>query len=141
MSQSNYSAIIRQLQEQVTALEVRSEVVTVSIEVVRLQVFDRILSKVSGFMIVCKLYIRMKIKGTSFKEQIQQVLLYVQEGSVDIWKKNMLEDLKVELLEYKTVGEFLTDIRREFRRGDKESVKVMELRKLEQGGKTAKKFI
>ena len=45
------------------------------------------------------------------------------------------------MLEYKIVGEFLTDIRREFRRGDKESVKVMELRKLEQGGKTAKKFI
>jgi len=34
-------------------------------------------------------------------------------------------------LEYETVGEFLADIRKEFREGGKESVKVAELKELE----------
>ena len=52
---------------------------------------------------------------------------YVQGGSADIWKENMLEDLEEGLLEYKTVGEFLMDIKKEFGEGDKESIKVAEL--------------
>ena len=39
----------------------------------------------------------------------------------------MLEDLKGGLLEYKTVREFLVDIKREFGGEDEESVKVAEL--------------
>ena len=38
----------------------------------------------------------------------------MQGGSVDVWKKNILEDLKAGLLEYETVREFLTDIKKEF---------------------------
>jgi len=49
--------------------------------------------------------------------------------------------LKGGLLEYKTVEEFLTDIRKEFGRGDKESVKVAELRRLEQENKTMEEFV
>ena len=40
---------------------------------------------------------------------------------------NVLEDLEGGLLEYKTVGEFLVDIKREFGGGDEELVKVAEL--------------
>ena len=69
--------------------------------------------------------------GAMVKEQIQWILLYVQEGSADIWKENILEDLEGGLLEYKTVGEFLTDIKKEFRGGDKKSVKVAKLKKVE----------
>ena len=53
----------------------------------------------------------------------------------------MLEDLKAELLEYKVVGEFLANIRKEFREGNEESVKVVKLKRLEQGSKTMEKFI
>ena len=60
----------------------------------------------------------------------------MQRGSADIWKENILEDLERGLLEYETVGEFLTDIKKEFGGGDKESVKVAELKRLEQGSKT-----
>ena len=60
---------------------------------------------------------------------------------MDIWKKNMLEDLKKELLEYKTVGKFLVEIRKEFGEGEEESVKVAKLRRLEQGGKTMEEFV
>jgi len=53
----------------------------------------------------------------------------------------MLEDLEGELLEYKNIGEFLADIRKEFRGGDKELVKVAELRRLEQREKTKEEFV
>ena len=75
------------------------------------------------------------------KEQIQWILLYVQRELIDVWKKNMLEDLKERLLEYKTVGEFLADIRKEFGEGDEESVKVAELKRLEQESKTIEEFV
>jgi len=52
----------------------------------------------------------------------------------------MLEDLKRGLLEYENIEEFLANIRKEFEK-DKELVKVVELKRLEQGGKTMKKFI
>ena len=81
------------------------------------------------------------MRETPVKEQIQWVLSYVQEGSADIWKKNMLEDLERELLEYKNIEEFLADIRKEFRGEDEESGKVAELRRLEQGGKTMEEFV
>ena len=53
----------------------------------------------------------------------------------------MLENLEGELLEYENIGEFLADIRKEFRGRNKESVKVAELRRLEQRGKTMEEFI
>ena len=65
------------------------------------------------------------------EKQIQWILSYVQGGLVDVWKKNILEDLEGELLEYETVGEFLANVRKEFEEGDKESVKVAELKRLE----------
>ena len=57
---------------------------------------------------------------------------------VDVWKKNVLE---AGILEYEIVEEFLVNIRKEFGEGDKESVKVVELKKLEQRGKTMEKFV
>ena len=40
------------------------------------------------------------------------MLSYVQGGSVDVWKENMLEELEAGELEFKTVGEFLAEIRK-----------------------------
>ena len=39
------------------------------------------------------------------------------------------------------VEEFLAEIRKEFGGGDKKSVKVVELRRLEQGDKTMEEFV
>jgi len=83
----------------------------------------------------------MKMRGTAVEEQIQWMLSYVQGGSADVWKENMLEDLEEELLEYGIVGEFLANLRKEFGGGNKELVKVVELRKLEQGGRTMEEFV
>ena len=49
----------------------------------------------------------------------------------NIWKENILEDLKRDLLKYKIAEEFLTDIKKEFEEGDEEGVKVAELKRLE----------
>ena len=62
-------------------------------------------------------------------------------GLADVWKENTLEDLEGGLLEYETVGEFLADIRRKFGGRDEESVKVAELKRLEQEGKTIEEFV
>ena len=53
----------------------------------------------------------------------------------------MLEELEAEELEFKNVGEFLAEIKKEFGGEEEESVKAAELRKLEQGGKTIKEFV
>jgi len=43
-----------------------------------------------------------------------------------------LEDLEAGEIEYKLAGEFLMKIKKEFGGGDEESVKVVELKKIEQ---------
>ena len=106
----------------------------------RPQVFDRASSRVLDFVIACKLYIRMKMKKAVVEEQIQWILLYIQGGSADIWKENMLEDLERELLKYENIREFLVNIKKEFG-GDEEGVKVAELKRLEQGSKTMEEFV
>ena len=58
-----------------------------------------------------------------------------------MWKENVLEELEARELEFEIVGEFLVEIKKEFSRGEEESVKVAELRKMEQGGKTMEEFI
>ena len=52
-----------------------------------------------------------------------------------------MDELESGEVEYESVEEFLTCLRKEFGGGEKESVKAAELRKLEQGGKTMEEFI
>ena len=98
-------------------------------------------SKVSEFVMACRLYIRMKMKEAPLEEQVQWILSYIQRGSANIWKENVLKELEAEELEFETVGELLAEIRKEFGGGEEESVKAAELRKLEQGGKTMEEFV
>ena len=53
----------------------------------------------------------------------------------------MLEELEAGKLEFETVGEFLAEIKKEFGGEEEESVKVAELRKLEQEGRTMEEFV
>ena len=49
-------------------------------EVAKLAIFNGEVGKVGGFIMACRLYLRMKMRGTSVEEQVQWVLLYVQGG-------------------------------------------------------------
>jgi len=110
-------------------------------EVAKPAIFNGEAGKVGRFVTTYRLYLRMKMKKGTVEEQVQWVLLYVQEGSVDVWKKNIMEELETGEMEYKMVKEFLTSIKKEFSSGEEESVKAAELRKLEQGERTMEEFV
>jgi len=125
MSQPDYPAIIQQLQEQIAALIAQigggaerriGGGTAAATEVAKPQTFDKTLSKVSRFLSVCKLYIRMRLRELSVEEQIQWVLSYIQGGSVDIWKENIMEELEAGEVEYESVGEFGRNQERIWRR-------------------------
>ena len=150
MSQPDYPTIIRQLQEQVAALTAQLEQqqgggggrrIAEETEVAKPQIFDGTPLKVSGFMGACRIYIKTRLREVSVEAQINWVLSYVQGGSVDIWKENISEELEAGEIEFESVGEFLAEIKKEFGGGDKESVKVAELKKIEQRGRTIEEFV
>jgi len=51
--------------------------------------FSKKVGKILGFLTAYKLFMRMRMRDNSVKEQIQWVLSYMQGGSVDMWKKRM----------------------------------------------------
>ena len=65
----------------------------------------------------------------------------MQGGSADVWKENVIKELESGDIEYESTEEFLTSLRKEFGGGEEESVKAVELRKLEQRGRTMEEFV
>ena len=81
------------------------------------------------------------MRDAMVEEQVFWILSHVQEGIVDIWKENVIEELEAGEMEYKMVEELLTVLKKEFGEGEEEAVKAAELRKLEQGGRMMEEFM
>jgi len=104
-------------------------------------IFNGEAGRVGGFISACKIYIKNKLRGETVEGQVQWALSYVQGESADVWKENLIEELKSGEMEYESIKEFFTSLKREFAEGEEELVKAAELRKLEQGGKTMEEFV
>jgi len=159
MSQINLHEIIRQQQEQLVAMQAQIQALLAVqkeaerggevggsnmgsyMEVAKPAIFNGEAGKVGGFITACRLFLRMKMRGNLVEEQVQWVLSYVQGRLADMWKENIMEKLESGEVEYESVEEFLTSLKKKFRGGEKESMKAAELRKLEQGGRTIEKFM
>ena len=53
----------------------------------------------------------------------------------------MLEDLELEEIKFRSAGEFLLELKKEFGGGNEELVKVAEPRRVEQEGRMIEEFI
>ena len=58
-----------------------------------------------------------------------------------MWKENVIEELESGEIEYEIAEEFFTSLRKEFGGGEEESVKAVELRRMEQGRKTMEEYV
>ena len=85
----------------------------------------------AGFIMVCKLYIRMRIKEEIVEEQIQWILMYVQKVLTNVWKKNILIDLKSEDWEFLLVEDLLVTLKRELEGEDNKLTKITKLKQVE----------
>ena len=112
-----------------------------NVEVARLPIFSKEVGNIAEFIIVCMLFLKMKMKEAVVEKQIQWVLLYVQGGSADIQKGNILEDLELGKVEFELAEEFLLELKKEFGEEDEESIKVAELKRVEQERRTMEEFI
>jgi len=159
MSQINLHEVIQQQQEQLAAMQVQIQTLLAAVagggagstergsnmgsqmEVAKPAIFNGEVGRVGGFVTACRLYLRMKMRETTVEEQVFWILSHVQGGTAEIWKENVIEELEVGEMEYETVEEFLTVLKKEFGGGEEEAVKAAELRKMEQGGKTMEEFV
>jgi len=110
-------------------------------EVVKPAIFNGEAGRVGGFVSACKIYIKNKLRGETVEGQVQWALSYVQGGSADVWKENLMEELESGEMEYESIEEFFTSLKKEFSSEEEKAVKAAELRRIEQGGKTMEEYV
>jgi len=60
---------------------------------------------------------------------------------MDIWKENILNDLKIGELEFLIVKDFLTNLKKKFGSVDNETMKIAKLKKVEQESRIIEEFV
>jgi len=129
------SEAICTLQQQLVAQNTPKPEVTAPLK------FDRTREAVVGFVNACCLYAEARLGGVKEKEKISWVLFYVQGGVVEVWKDNVLDEIKKGTSEVTTMKELFEKIMEEFGEFDEESRKADELRLLGQGPRTCDEYV
>jgi len=90
--------------------------------------FSGKIEKVSVFINIAHLYLSMKIMEELEATRMAWVLSYMQEGVVEAWKDNLLDELSKEELEIEIAEELFSKIRNEFGKIAEKERKIEQLR-------------
>jgi len=90
--------------------------------------FSGKMEKVSVFINIAHLYLSMKIMEELEATRMAWVLSYMQEGVVEAWKDNLLDELSKEELEIEIAEELFSKIRNEFGKIAEKERKIEQLR-------------
>jgi len=131
--------MIATLQQQVNTMLLQQQ--GSRVEVARPQVFSRKMEKVSAFVNVACLYIRIKMTEEVATAQVAWVLSYVQGGIAEAWKDNLLDELAKGESKVKLAEQLFTKIRNNFGETSKEERKIEQLRTIKQGGRTCNEYV
>ena len=110
-------------------------------EITKPPLFSRKIEKVSAFVNMAHLYLRIKITEESESTKITQVLSYAQREVVKTWKDNLLDKLSKGKSEIEIAEELFSKMRNKFRKTVEEEKKVKQLRTIEQRKRTYNKYI
>jgi len=80
------------------------------------------------FINIAHLYLSMKIMEELEATRMAWVLSYMQEGVVEAWKDNLLDELSKEELEIEIAEELFSKIRNEFGKIAEKERKIEQLR-------------
>jgi len=69
------------------------------------------------------------------------MLTYIERESVDIWKKNLSENIKAGKVQFESARNFLAKLKKEFGESNNKLAKVTKLKKVDQILRTIKEFI
>jgi len=111
------------------------------VEVTRPQIFNGRMEKVSAFINVARIYIRMKMTEEAATTQVAWVLSYVQGGIAEAWKNNLIDKLAKGESEVETVEQLFSKIRNDFGEMSEEERKIEQLRTIEQGSRTCDEYV
>ena len=90
--------------------------------------FSGKMEKVSVFINIAHLYLSIKIMEELEATRMAWVLSYMQEGVVEAWKDNLLDELSKEELEIEIAEELFSKIRNEFGKIAEKERKIEQLR-------------
>jgi len=99
------------------------------------------MEKVSVFVNMAHLYVRIKIIEEVAATQVTWVLSYIQGGIAEAWKDNLLDKLAKGKLEVESVEQLFTKIRNDFGKTLKKERKIKQLRTIEQGERTCNEYM
>ena len=111
------------------------------VEVAKPQVFGGKIEKVSTFINITRLYLRIKMTDEAATTQVAWVLSYMQEGVAEAWKDNLLDKLAKGESEMDTMEKLFTKIRNDFGKTLEEERKIEQLQTIEQEERTYDEYV